>query len=161
MTKKEYIDSLKVPEQVMQKIIEEMKKPTLIMAPNKILAAQLYAEMKERTLSQTRQGTNIHPLRQSLLVRIKVILRIFVTPADTNIRTVTWKQKVTNMRMKLFCRTVKTTVTPNTFVRCAASCLWMGLQRLQVTMKRLKQSQKRVRRKVIQSILVILVEIYL
>ncbi len=31
----------------MAKIIEEMKKPTLIMAPNKILAAQLYAEMKE------------------------------------------------------------------------------------------------------------------
>ncbi len=27
----------------MAKIIEEMKKPTLIMAPNKILAAQLYA----------------------------------------------------------------------------------------------------------------------
>ncbi len=31
----------------MAKIIEEMKKPTLIMAPNKILAAQLDAEMKE------------------------------------------------------------------------------------------------------------------
>lgn len=31
----------------MAKIIEEMKKPALIMAPNKILAAQLYAEMKE------------------------------------------------------------------------------------------------------------------
>ncbi len=31
----------------MAKIIEEMKKPTLIMAPNKILAAQLYTEMKE------------------------------------------------------------------------------------------------------------------
>ncbi len=31
----------------MAKIIEQMKKPTLIMAPNKILAAQLYAEMKE------------------------------------------------------------------------------------------------------------------
>lgn len=31
----------------MAKIIETMKKPTLIMAPNKILAAQLYAEMKE------------------------------------------------------------------------------------------------------------------
>ncbi|MBR5599082.1 MAG: excinuclease ABC subunit UvrB [Alphaproteobacteria bacterium] len=31
----------------MAKIIEKMKKPTLIMAPNKILAAQLYAEMKE------------------------------------------------------------------------------------------------------------------
>lgn len=31
----------------MAKIIEAVKKPTLIMAPNKILAAQLYAEMKE------------------------------------------------------------------------------------------------------------------
>jgi len=31
----------------MAKIIETMKKPTLIMAPNKILAAQLYTEMKE------------------------------------------------------------------------------------------------------------------
>ena len=31
----------------MAKIIEEMRRPALIMAPNKILAAQLYAEMKE------------------------------------------------------------------------------------------------------------------
>ena len=31
----------------MAKIIEECKRPALIMAPNKILAAQLYAEMKE------------------------------------------------------------------------------------------------------------------
>ncbi len=31
----------------MAKVIEALKKPTLIMAPNKILAAQLYAEMKE------------------------------------------------------------------------------------------------------------------
>ncbi len=31
----------------MAKVIEAIKKPTLIMAPNKILAAQLYAEMKE------------------------------------------------------------------------------------------------------------------
>jgi len=31
----------------MAKIIEAVKKPTLIMAPNKILAAQLYTEMKE------------------------------------------------------------------------------------------------------------------
>ncbi len=31
----------------MAKVIETIKKPTLIMAPNKILAAQLYAEMKE------------------------------------------------------------------------------------------------------------------
>ena len=31
----------------MAKIIEEMQRPALIMAPNKILAAQLYSEMKE------------------------------------------------------------------------------------------------------------------
>ena len=31
----------------MAKIIEKVKRPALIMAPNKILAAQLYAEMKE------------------------------------------------------------------------------------------------------------------
>ena len=31
----------------MAKIIEKCQRPALIMAPNKILAAQLYAEMKE------------------------------------------------------------------------------------------------------------------
>ena len=31
----------------MAKIIEEMQRPAMIMAPNKILAAQLYSEMKE------------------------------------------------------------------------------------------------------------------
>ena len=31
----------------MAKIIENAKRPALIMAPNKILAAQLYSEMKE------------------------------------------------------------------------------------------------------------------
>lgn len=31
----------------MAKIIEQSKRPALIMAPNKILAAQLYSEMKE------------------------------------------------------------------------------------------------------------------
>ena len=31
----------------MAKIIEQAKRPALIMAPNKILAAQLYSEMKE------------------------------------------------------------------------------------------------------------------
>ena len=31
----------------MAKIIEQTKRPALIMAPNKILAAQLYSEMKE------------------------------------------------------------------------------------------------------------------
>ena len=30
----------------MAKVIEEMQRPTLIMAPNKTLAAQLYGEMK-------------------------------------------------------------------------------------------------------------------
>ncbi|SVC01054.1 uncharacterized protein METZ01_LOCUS345519, partial [marine metagenome] len=30
----------------MAKVIEELQRPTLIMAPNKTLAAQLYGEMK-------------------------------------------------------------------------------------------------------------------
>lgn len=86
----------------MAKIIEEMKKPTLIMAPNKILAAQLYAEMKEffRTtmLSISYPTTTIisrkHIFRR-LIPILKKILRLTsrLTGCGTERRVTFWKRK--------------------------------------------------------------------
>ena len=78
----------------MAKIIEEMKKPTLIMTPNKILAAQLYAEMKEFSPHNHVIISRKHIFRR-LIPILKKILRLTsrLTGCGTERRVTFWKRK--------------------------------------------------------------------